>query len=133
MLIGGGRHRLVKGSFRERANIEPYGGGSRSGFVVGKSSRFREEAFDPSANAWGHGGGSGGALPPNTNIRSFAKPASVGLNIGLVSNDPHQVITLAREMYDNDAVLGAVVDTLAGIPFGSFSLSGIPKEIMRDR
>jgi hypothetical protein len=31
-------------------------------------------------------------------------------------------------MYENDAVLGAVVETISGIPFGDFSLSGLPSK-----
>lgn len=111
MLKGAGRHRLTGNGFSKRPNLgEPVTANS-----VGHRKLMAEVAYEGAAN-----------VPDGTLTRSFAKPSNVGLQIGLVPTDPHMVIILAREIYDNDAIAGAVVDTMARIPFGSFSLSGLP-------
>jgi len=125
MLVGAGRHQRNGNRFSVRSNLDPTPStGGRRGAIAGRTE-FMEKAYGATPS------GSNSGVPSNTVIKSFAKPTSVGLQIGLVSDAPHQVVTLAREMYSNDGLLGAVVDTLSDIPFGAFSLSGIPKELMK--
>src|SRR5271156_5548939 len=126
MLNGLGRHRLTNTGFAKRSSLgEPTMAG-RVGSARGMSEE-RSAFFGPGGNAGylgNQGGGGGSYVPDSTTLRSFAKPSNVGLGVGLVPVDPHMLIMLAREMYDNDAIAGAVVDTMAEIPFGAFSLSG---------
>jgi hypothetical protein len=56
----------------------------------------------------------------------FAKPTGLGVDAGIIGNSPQHIIMLARDMFDNDPIAGAVVETIAGIPFGNHSLSGMP-------
>jgi len=65
-------------------------------------------------------------MPPNTNVRAFAKPTQVSLGAGLIPEDPYSLIRIAREMLDNDSVAGAVAESIAGALFGNFALASVP-------
>jgi hypothetical protein len=116
MIKGAGHYKLKGGGFVKSHSLGAPDEPRRSGMRPQK-----EVAYGP-----GSAGGSPANLPDGTILKSFAKPSNVGLNVGLVSNDPKQQLILAREIYDNDAISGAVVDTMSLLPFGPFSLSGLP-------
>ena len=118
MLSGTGRHRLSGNGFSRRPNL----GEPDSPRHVAAQSQYQEKAYGP-GDTYSQGNSN---VPDGTMLRSFAKPTAVGLNIGLISSDPRQQVLLAREMFENDPICGAVVETICGIPFGAFSLSGLP-------
>ena len=118
---GAGRHRMVGGKFKTRGDMGPRPR-QRSGFTAHGSSDngMTPGTGIPLPDTMGNG------IPNNTVVRSFAKPTNLSLSAGLLVNSPLETIMLAREMYDNDPISGAVVDTIVGVPFGNFSLSGMP-------
>lgn len=115
MLRGAGRHQMRGGKFSVRPNL----GAPDLRATATRNRTFSEEA------AGGQTLMSQGA-PPNTTTRMFAKPTGLRLDAGLVGNDPLEVISLAREMFDNDPIAGGVVEVIAGVPFGAYGLSGMP-------
>lgn len=64
-------------------------------------------------------------LPANLHQRAFAK-SSISTSRSLYSENPIEVLGLAREIYLEDPVSGSVVDIMSTMPFGEFSLSGVP-------
>lgn len=69
-------------------------------------------------------GGTG--LPADTTMRAFAKPTSMPASAGLISESQTELIRLARDMLDNDAISGAVAQTIADSLFGNFALGNMP-------
>lgn len=85
----------------------------------GETARVRN-AFQARADA------SGGGLPPNTVTRSFAKPTSMPAAGGIISDSQSELIRIARDMLDNDAISGAVAQTISDSLFGNFALGNMP-------
>jgi hypothetical protein len=122
VISGAGQYRLRGNSFVKRGSLGAPNQ-MRENLGASTSRSTAELAFGEGRGGHGHGGA---GVPEGTVLKSFAKPSNVGLQVGLVSNDPKQQLILAREMYDNDGISGAVVDVMSRLPFGPFSLSGLP-------
>ena len=126
---GHGRYTTGKASFQQRPPSERdhASPGYRRAAVRSQGG----SAFEARADANGSWGGSTG-LPANTSVRSYAKPVGARTNDGLLSDGGADVIALGRDMYLNDPISGAVIDIVAGLPFGECSLSGLPSRDMYD-
>lgn len=65
-------------------------------------------------------------VPAETVTRAFAKPTSMSMGAGLISDSSQEQIRIARDMLDNDAISGSVAQTIADSLFGNFALGNMP-------
>lgn len=62
---------------------------------------------------------------------AFAKPTSLGVLEGLLpTKNLKKMREIYRDMYLHDPICGAVIDMISNLPFGPFSLSGVPDTSM---
>lgn len=90
------------------------------GSAYSKSSSSVSSKFEDSANP----------VPQHGNGISFVKPTALGMLEGLLSTNERALRVLYRDMYRHDPIVGATIDMLSNLPFGSFSLSGVPSAEM---
>lgn len=123
MLNGIGRYTTRGGRFEARGSIrdEIASVNRRSAGARVSRAKFREQAAAQVTS-----------IPGNAQVMSFAKPTGARQNEGLLSENGVDVIALARDMFLNDPVAGAVVEISSNLPFGDCSLSGMPSNSMYD-
>lgn len=80
-------------------------------------SKHREEALT---------GVPGGAGPLGTSSRTFGKNTQGDILQTLTGGTEQEVRFFCKDIYAHDPVAGSIVDLISNIPFGPYSLSGIP-------